>query len=41
PEGQNVWLYSIIYNASYLLPSMILCYIVLIPLTNKLIREQM
>ncbi|MFW5996166.1 MAG: energy-coupled thiamine transporter ThiT [Halanaerobiaceae bacterium] len=41
PEGQNVWIYSIIYNASYLLPSMILCYIVLIPLTNKLIREQM
>lgn len=39
PEGQNVWLYSIIYNASYLVPSMILSYIILLPLANKLIRK--
>ncbi|MDR1965189.1 MAG: energy-coupled thiamine transporter ThiT [Synergistaceae bacterium] len=24
PEGQNVWLYSLIYNASYIVPSLVL-----------------
>ena len=28
PEGQPVWLYSLIYNASYMVPSIILCSIV-------------
>lgn len=40
PEGQNVWLYSIIYNGSFLLPSMLLNYLVLIPLTKKLIKDE-
>jgi len=32
PEGQNVWLYSIIYNGSFLIPSLILSYLILISL---------
>lgn len=28
PEGQPVWLYSFVYNASYMIPSIILCSIV-------------
>lgn len=28
PEGQPVWLYSLVYNASYMVPSIILCSIV-------------
>lgn len=28
PEGQPAWLYSLIYNASYMIPSIILCSIV-------------
>ena len=32
PEGQNVWLYSIIYNGSFLIPSLIITYFVILPL---------
>ncbi|MFD2043900.1 energy-coupled thiamine transporter ThiT [Ornithinibacillus salinisoli] len=28
PEGQEVWIYSLVYNGSYMLPSFILCTIV-------------
>lgn len=28
PEGQPVWVYSLVYNASYMVPSIILCSIV-------------
>lgn len=28
PEGQPVWLYSIVYNASYMIPSILLCSLV-------------
>lgn len=28
PEGQPVWLYSVVYNASYMIPSIILCSVV-------------
>lgn len=28
PEGQPVWLYSLVYNASYMVPSILLCSIV-------------
>ena len=28
PEGQPVWLYSLVYNASYMIPSIILSAIV-------------
>jgi thiamine transporter len=28
PKGQPVWLYSIVYNASYILPSIVLCILV-------------
>ena len=42
PEGQSPWLYSTIYNGSYLLPSLILCYIVIGVLLPKLVlREDM
>lgn len=30
PEGQPVWLYSLVYNASYMIPSIILCSVVVI-----------
>ena len=35
PESQNVWIYSIIYNGSYLLPSLILCFIIISVLLKK------
>ncbi|MFW5985167.1 MAG: energy-coupled thiamine transporter ThiT [Halanaerobiaceae bacterium] len=40
PEGQNVWLYSIIYNGSYLLPSFLLCIIVILPLRRIIIEKR-
>lgn len=30
PEGQNVWLYSTVYNATFLIPTTIVTYIVLL-----------
>ena len=30
PEGQNVWVYSTVYNASYLIPTIIVNYIVVL-----------
>lgn len=30
PEGQNVWIYSTVYNASYLIPTIIVNYIVVL-----------
>ena len=36
PEGQNPWVYSAIYNASYIIPSLLLSYIILLPLLKKL-----
>jgi len=40
PEGQNPWMYSTIYNISYLLPSLLLSYIIIIPLMNNLIINE-
>ena len=37
PEGQNPWVYSAIYNISYLLPALLLSYIIIIPLTKNLV----
>jgi len=37
PEGTNVWVYSTVYNASYLIPSLIICYIVIEILKNKIL----
>lgn len=36
PEGQNVWLYSTIYNATFLIPTTIITYIVLIIIMKAL-----
>ena len=36
PIGQNIWIYSAIYNATYLLPSLIVCGIVSLILLKKL-----
>ncbi|AZO95221.1 energy-coupled thiamine transporter ThiT [Iocasia frigidifontis] len=36
PEGQNVWLYSTIYNGSFILPSLIVSFIIIIPLYKAL-----
>lgn len=30
PEGQPVWIYSLVYNASYMVPSILLCCVVVI-----------
>ena len=38
PEGQNVWVYSAIYNGSFILPSVLIAFIVIIPLLKSLIR---
>jgi len=35
PEGQPAWLYSFIYNCSYMIPAMIICMIVIFYLFNK------
>ena len=32
PEGQNVWLYSLIYNGTYILPDMLIIFLLLIPM---------
>ncbi len=37
PEGQNLWVYSAIYNVSFLLPALLLSYIIIIPLTKGLV----
>ncbi|MCC3144550.1 energy-coupled thiamine transporter ThiT [Halanaerobium sp. Z-7514] len=36
PEGQNVWAYSTIYNASFLIPTLIINYIVILILLKSL-----
>ena len=38
PEGQPVWLYSILYNASYILPSALLCCVLTFLLVPVLYR---
>lgn len=43
PEGQPAWLYSLLYNASYMIPSIILCAIVaslLFTTAPKLLRAK-
>lgn len=35
PEGQPAWLYSFIYNCSYMIPAMIICIIIIYFLFNK------
>lgn len=35
PEGQPAWLYSFVYNCSYMIPGMIICTIVIYYLFNK------
>ncbi len=37
PEGQSPWVYSTIYNVSYLLPALLLSYIIIIPLIKILV----
>ena len=37
PEGQSIWVYSAIYNISYLLPALLLSYIIIIPLIRILV----
>ena len=38
PEGQSVWGYSALYNASYILPETAIC-IALVPLMRRLVRS--
>ena len=40
PEGQSPWVYSAIYNISYLLPSLLLSYIIIIPLIKILVISE-
>src|SRR6056297_886952 len=37
PEGTNVWTYSIIYNASFIIPSLIVCYIIIAVFKKKIL----
>ncbi|SRR6056297_369413 len=37
PEDTNVWIYSIIYNGSFIVPSLIVCYVVIAILKQKII----
>jgi len=37
PEGQSPWVYSAIYNISYLLPALLLSYVIIIPLIKILV----
>ncbi|HHU92774.1 MAG TPA: energy-coupled thiamine transporter ThiT [Halanaerobiaceae bacterium] len=37
PEGQNVWLYSTIYNGSYILPSILISYLIITPILRRLL----
>ncbi len=37
PEGTNVWIYSIIYNASFIIPSLIVCYIIIAVMKKKVL----
>jgi thiamine transporter len=39
PEGQNVWGYSTIYNATFLIPTTIVTYIVLLIVMKALEKE--
>ncbi len=36
PEGQSEWLYSLIYNGSFMLPSIIICLLLAIPILRIL-----
>lgn len=36
PEGQNVWVYSTIYNATFLIPTIIITYIVVLMIMKAL-----
>ena len=40
PEGQSPWVYSVIYNISYLLPSLLLSYVIIIPLIKILVISE-
>ncbi|MFO7814125.1 MAG: energy-coupled thiamine transporter ThiT [Halanaerobiales bacterium] len=37
PEGTNIWIYSIVYNASFIIPSLIVCYVIIEMLKNKIL----
>ncbi|MFW5982165.1 MAG: energy-coupled thiamine transporter ThiT [Halanaerobiaceae bacterium] len=37
---QNVWLYSTIYNGSFLLPTFIISFVIIVPLLLKLMRTE-
>lgn len=37
PENTNVWIYSTIYNATFILPSLFICYLIIMILKDKLI----
>ncbi len=39
PEGQNVWVYSAIYNFSYMLPSLVIAFLIILPLYKTLILK--
>jgi thiamine transporter len=40
PEGQSPWVYSAIYNVSYLLPSLLLSYLIILPLIRILVISE-
>ncbi|MFI5358890.1 MAG: energy-coupled thiamine transporter ThiT [Halanaerobiales bacterium] len=40
PEGQKVWVYSAIYNGTYILPSILISYIIIIPILRRLLKNE-
>lgn len=38
PEGQNAWIYSLGYQATYMLPELVICLVVLVVLRKKACR---
>ncbi len=39
PEGQNVWLYSLIYNSSYMIPETLITLVAMILLGFTQVRK--
>lgn len=39
PEGQNPWIYSTLYNLYYIIPSIFISYLIIIPILKRLLKK--
>lgn len=39
PEGQNAWVYSTIYNGLYIIPSIIISYLLIVTILKSLVKK--